>query len=99
MPAKLPRLVGNWEKITESPCSRVYPTRLEFRPGGLYSGAGAEPGDAPGWDRGTWRLLSPNRVQVSTINDAIITYEVSIADNVLTFVDPGGGEFQYERVR
>lgn len=99
MPEKLPLLVGYWEKVTDSPCSRVYPKLIEFRADGLYFGTGMEPGKAPGWDIGTWAVVSPTQVKISTVHDAIITYEFSLLDDVLTFVDPDKCEFQYRRVR
>lgn len=98
MSEKMPQLVGNWEKLTDSPCSRVYPKLLEFRSEGLYSGTGMEPGKAPGWDIGTWAIVSPTQVKISTVHDAIITYEFSLSDDILTFVDPDKCEFQYRRV-
>lgn len=95
---KEPQLVGSWEKLTDSPCSRVYPKLLEFRAQGLYSGTGMEPGNAPGWDTGTWAIASPTQVKISTVHDAIVTYEFSILNDVLRFVDADGCEFTYRRV-
>lgn len=94
----LAQLVGRWEKLTDSPCSRVYPNFLEFRIEGLYSGTGMETGDSPGWDIGTWQIVSPTQVKISTVNDAIITYEFSLSGNILTFVDPGKCRFRYRRM-
>jgi hypothetical protein len=98
MPEKMSQLVGHWEKLTDSPCSRVYPKLLEFRAEGLYSGTGIEPGNAPGWDIGTWQIAGPTQVKISTVNDAVITYEFSLSGDILTFVDLDKCEFRYRRV-
>jgi hypothetical protein len=99
MPEKMLHLVGHWEKVTDSPCSRVYPKHLEFLEKGLYFGMGMEPGNAPGWDTGTWAIVSHTQVKISTVHDAIITYEFSLVEDILTFVDLDKCEFQYRRMR
>ena len=91
--------VGSWERITNTPCSRAYPTQLEFRSNGLYLGTGAQLSIAPGWDNGTYGIVNPAQVRISTANDALLTYKFSITDNTLAFVDPDGCEFQYRKVR
>lgn len=91
--------IGIWEKKTDAPCSRVYPARIQFRESGLYYGTGAKSGQSPEWDIGTWEIASPTRVKISTAHDAIITYEFSISNGILTFVDPVGCEFKYQRAR
>jgi hypothetical protein len=93
-----PQLTGSWEKVTVSSCSRVYPKFIEFRADGLYSGTGAEPGNTPGWDIGTWEMVSSTQVKISTVNDAIATYEYHLVDDVLVFVDDDKCEFRYRRV-
>jgi len=93
------KFIGTWEKITDLLCSQVYPTLIEFHKNGLYSGTGAQPGRSPGWDIGTWNIVSPNQVKISTAHDAIITYEFSFSDDILTFVDPDGCEFKYQKVK
>jgi hypothetical protein len=98
MPGLALKLIGNWERLTDSPCSRVYPKAIEFRDGGLYSGTGMQPGNAPGWDSGTWEIVEPNHIRISTINDAIITYGFSLSGDIVTFVAPDKCEFRYRRV-
>lgn len=93
------KFMGIWEKTTDLPCIRVYPTLIEFRENGLYSGTGAQSGRSPGRDIGTWEIVSPTRVKISTIHDAIIAYKFSISNDILTFVDPDGCEFKYQKVR
>ena len=99
MPVDALQLIGNWEKLTDSACSRVYPKYIEFREAGLYSGTGAEPGDVPGWDAGTWEIAGPGKITVSTINDTLIAYDFSVSDDILTFEDGNKCRFQYRRVR
>ena len=93
-------LVGRWRKFTASKCSEMYPVDLEFREGGTYQG-GLGQGTQPVvfWDSGEYELLAANQVKISTANDGEIKYRFSIAHGALTFVDPDGCEFQYERVR
>jgi hypothetical protein len=99
MPEEMKQFVGSWKKLTNSTCSLVYPKLIEFKADGLYSGTGMEPGNVPGWDVGTWKIVSRNQVKISTINDAIITYEFSIYGDILTFEDPNKCKFQYQKVR
>lgn len=93
------KFIGIWEKITDLPCSKVYPTLIEFSENGLYSGTGAQPGRSPGWDIGTWEIVSQTQVNISTVHDAIIAYKFTISNDILTFVDPDGCEFKYQKVK
>lgn len=99
MPTQTPPLVGNWEKITDSPCSQTYPDTLEFRERGLYAGHQQAPGAFTLWDAGTFQVAEPGQIRISTANDAIISYQFSLVDDELTFTDPGGCEYKYRRVR
>lgn len=91
--------VGSWKRITNTSCSRAYPTQLEFRANGLYIGTGAQLSIAPGWDNGTYEIVNLTQVKISTANDAILTYKFLIADSTLRFVAPDGCEFQYQKLR
>ena len=91
--------IGQWERVTFSPCSQIYPTQLEFYEDGLYSGTGAQPGSSPGWDVGTYDIVSSSQVKISVVNDAVLTYEYAIADDMLSFVDPESCQFQYQKVK
>lgn len=90
-------LIGHWEKITLSPCSRVYPTQIEFHEDGFYVGTGAQAGNSPGWDVGTYEIVSLSQVGLSVANDAILTYEFAITDDILTLIDTDECEFQYQK--
>ena len=91
-------LIGHWEKVSFSPCSRVYPTQIEFQENGLYRGTGAQAGSSPGWDVGTYEIVSQSQVRISVANDAILTYQFSIIGGKLQFLAPDGCEFQYQKV-
>lgn len=99
MPEEMQQITGTWKKLTSSTCSQVYPKLIEFRENGLYSGTGKEAGNAPGWDSGTWKIVSQTQIKISTVNDAIITYEFSISGDTLTFKDPNKCKFLYQRIR
>lgn len=93
------QLVGAWERQTDAPCSRVYPEFIEFREEGLFSGTGGEPGGVPGWDTGTWEIAGPRQIKISTMNDAVLTYEFSLVEGILTFVDADKCEVRYRAAR
>ena len=97
--AKDTDLVGIWEKITSSPCSRAYPRRLEFRENKLYFGHVDTPGAFAMWDAGTFELVDDRQMRLSTANDAVVGYRFSLSSDVLTFVDPQNCEFKYRRAR
>lgn len=90
--------IGQWERVTFSPCSRTYPTQIEFHKNGLYRGIGAQSGPSLGWDVGTYNIVSSSQVRISAANDTVLTYKYAIANDRLTFVDPDGCEFQYQKV-
>lgn len=98
MPEPVTQLVGNWEKITHSACSEVYPDRIQFLEGESYFGHKDPPGTFTRWDVGTYEIASPRKIKISTANDAIITYQFDMTDGVLAFIDPEGCEFKYRRV-
>ena len=92
-------LIGSWQKVTNSQCSQMYPDRLEFQESGLYVGDQDAPGTFTHWDAGTYELVSPAQIRISTANDAMVTYSFAIANDVLSFVDPANCEFEYRRIR
>lgn len=99
MPTQTPQLVGNWEKVSRSECSQAYPDSLHFQEGGLYFGQKDPPGTFTLWDAGTYEIVDLEHIKISTANDAIVTYDFSITDDVLGFIDPDGCEFKYQRVK
>lgn len=98
MATQTPQLVGNWEKITRSTCSQVYPDTVQFQENGLYFGQKDPPGTFTQWDVGTFEVVDPKQIRISTANDAIVTYEFSLLNDVLTFIDPDGCEYNYHKV-
>lgn len=98
MPEETSPFVGNWEKISNSACSHKYPDRVEFQERGLYFGKSKQPGGFMQWDVGTYEVASPRRIKISTANDAIVTYQFSISDDVLILIDPDECKFEYRKV-
>ena len=98
MPLQNRQFVGNWEKITQSTCSQVYPDTIRFQPDGLYHGYTDPPGSYTHWDVGSFEIVDQKQVKISIANDAKITYEFSIINDVITFRDPDGCEYAYRRV-
>jgi hypothetical protein len=91
-------LAGSWEKTGGGRCSAPYPDRLELGADGRYVGSKREGArEHPIWDVGTYEIVGPGRVVVSTSYDARPTYEFSLAGDVLTFVDEQGCRFEYRR--
>lgn len=98
MPTATEKLVGNWEKITDSTCSQTYPDTIQFQERGFYFGQNEPPGTFTQWDVGTFEVVGPDQIEISTANDAIVTYKFSMAEDVLAFTDPDGCEYKYRRV-
>lgn len=91
-------VIGNWQKVTQSTCSSSYPDHLEFQASGLYFTQKASSSIYTRWDTGSYEIVNPQHIKISTANDAVISYQFSIAENVITFVDPQGCEFQYRKL-
>lgn len=81
-------LVGNWRKQTREDCAARYPATLAILPGGQYRGQSETPGGFAWWDVGTWRLRGDGEVEISTANDAVITYRYRLTGGELVFTDP-----------
>jgi hypothetical protein len=92
-----PLLVGNWEKISRTGCDEIYPDSIRFQENGLYFGLKNPPGTFAQWDVGTYEIVGSERINISTANDAIVTYGFAISNDILTFVDPAGCQFRYRR--
>jgi hypothetical protein len=93
-----PQLVGNWEKISRSACGEMYPDDIQFQENGLYFGHKDPPGTFTQWDVGTYEIVGSDRINLSTANDAIITYDFVISNGILTFVDFADCHVRYRRV-
>jgi hypothetical protein len=89
--------VGRWEKLPGPPCSETYPDHIEFRENGLYFGHREPAGTYCLWDAGTFEVVSPSQVKISTAYDAVITYGFTTSNDVVTFVAPDQCQFQYKR--
>lgn len=89
---------GEWTRLPGAPCAAAYPDRIHFREGGLYVGSREPEGSYTEWDAGTWKVVAPGRVDISTANDAIRSYDYSVdGGGVLSFRDANGCEFSYRR--
>jgi len=92
-----PQIVGNWEKISRTACDEIYPDSIRFQDNRLYFGLKDPPGTFTQWDVGTYEIIGSERINISTANDAIVTYRFAISNDILTFVDPGDCRFRYRR--
>lgn len=91
-------LLGRWEKLPHPLCAHRYPDMLQFQEGGLYVGRSDPPGTFTLWDAGTFELVDPHHIRLSTANDALITYDVSWQQDRLSFVDAEGCAFAYRKM-
>lgn len=92
-------LAGKWRKISSGQCDQKYPLEIEFFEGRRYL---AKKGPEQGfiwWDAGTYEAVGGQQVKISAANDAQILYKSSISEDVLTFTDEEGCEFQYQRMK
>lgn len=64
----------------------------------MYFGHKVPPGTFTLWDVGTYEIVCPEQVKISIANDAIVTYEFSISDEILAFIDQDDCEFRYQRL-
>jgi len=97
MPKQTSALIGTWEKSTQSACSQLYPQRLRFDDTGNYYGQPALAGGFTLWDVGTFDVVEPTRVKLSTANDAVVAYAFSLSSGVLTFTDAQGCAVSYRK--
>lgn len=81
-----------------SACSQAYPALIEFKANGLYS-AESDPKAPvhPVWDVGTF-AVEPGQVQLSTSNDAVITYKTAQTRKQISFQAPDGCTITYEKL-
>ena len=90
---------GKWQKVSMAQCDQQYPDEVEFfvRPRYL-----AKKGPGQGfiwWDAGTYEVVGEAQVKISTATDAQELYRFSISEDLLTFIDDKGCEFQYRRMK
>jgi hypothetical protein len=92
------KIAGTWRKTTVSECSRKYPETITFQEGKLYTGRNDEPGTFTEWDVGTYVPHGERQFKISTANDANIAYDFKLEGKTLTFTDPDGCTFSYDKV-
>lgn len=93
-----PQIVGEWKKTTDSACSLIYPDTIQFQKNGLYYGNMDTIGTFTQWDAGEFQVLDNTQINISTANDAIVTYRFSIENNILTFKDTTGCVFSFRKL-
>ena len=91
-------LVGSWKKATGSNCAEPYPAGLEFLADGTYRARNESSGDFSIWDVGTFSVTPDGLARLSTANDAVVAYGVTLSDNLLTFVAPDDCQIAYRRL-
>jgi hypothetical protein len=94
----MPQLIGVWQKVSTSDCSSLYPSTLQFSSEQAYSGQPAPGQEFTLWDVGEYKVISDREIRISTANDAMPTYQYSLAGDILTFHDAENCEFQYRKV-
>jgi hypothetical protein len=99
MAERYPQIVGSWEKVSGTACDEIYPDNIRFQENGLYFGLKDPPGTFTRWDAGTYEIIGPGRINISTANDAIVTYRFAISNDILAVVDTDNCQFSYRRVR
>jgi hypothetical protein len=91
-------LVGAWRKSGGDAGTSVYPDELELRPAGRYTGRNGAPAkEHPWWDVGGWRVVSADRMAISTFTDRVVEYRYTLEGDELSFTDPEGRHFGYRR--
>jgi hypothetical protein len=92
-----PAIVGAWVKEPAPACAAPYPAELIIRPKGLYEGCAETRGEYTRWDLGSWRIVGPDRIELSTATDKVIAYAFTLDGDRLAFEDPDGCRFGYRR--
>lgn len=91
------RLVGAWLKAGGGDCAAGYAAHLRFEANGLYFGTTEPPGAFTWWDEGTWQTSAPDRLALSTANDAVVTYVYAVDGETFSVTDASGCQFSYRR--
>lgn len=99
MAERYPQIVGSWEKVSRTACGEIYPDSISFQGNGLYFGLKDPPGTFTKWDAGTYEIIGSERINISTANDAVVTYRFAISNDILAVVDADDCQFVYRRVR
>jgi hypothetical protein len=97
MAERHPQIVGSWEKTSRTACDEIYPDTIRFQENRLYFGLTDPPGTFTQWDVGTYEIIGSEQINISTANDAIVTYRFAISVDILTFVDADDCRFNYRR--
>ena len=92
------KLVGTWQKLTEEPCSDLYPNQIEFRIDGVY--LVPMENEYKHWQSGDFEIAKEGVINIQTANDETVSYHYAISeDRTLTFEDQNGCKFGYRQIR
>ena len=89
-------LAGAWKKVGSPDCAQQYPDEIDFSEATFLAQKGPGQGFVI-WDAGGYRVASEDEVVIQIATDEQVPYRYAIADDVVTFVDRDGCEFQYRR--
>ena len=91
-------ITGTWKKTSKNDCGEKYPATIEFKQGGLFEAQAAENATIhPLWDVGTYKIAK-TKINISTSNDAIISYDFTLQEKTLTIKDPEGCSIKFQRI-
>jgi len=93
------KLAGTWKKISTATCDQAYPDEIEFFERPRYLGKKGPHQGFILWDAGSYEIVQENQVKISTATDEQVLYQFSLSGDLLTFIDPEGCEFKYQRVK
>lgn len=89
--------VGRWTKVTSTDCDRKYPAQIEFFET-RYLGQKGPDQDFVIWDVGGYAISSDNEAMIQIATDEQVQYRFRFDGETLTFADPDGCDFSYQRV-
>ncbi len=95
---KQKNFVGKWKKISSVSCAAAYPDDIEFFTATYLGKKGSSGQRFIVWDAGGYQVLQGDLVKIDTATDQQVLYKYSISQDILTFVDPTGCEFQYRKI-
>jgi hypothetical protein len=84
--------------VQSGDCDRKYPDEIEFREATFLARKGPDQGFVI-WDAGGYQVVGPESVKIEIATDEQVVYPFTLADDVITFVDPDGCAFRYRRAR
>lgn len=92
-------ILGRWSKVTQVGHAEHYPDHLTFSDNGTFLGSN-EPSSKyhPRWDVGRFQIVSGEKLELSTSNDALVDYPMTLAADELTLRVDQNQTVSYRRV-